>query len=222
MRSDPTAGRLITLEGVEGVGKSTLLPVLKEFLLSHGVSVLATREPGGTPLGEQLREVLLGTEEPMVAKAELLLMFASRAQHIDTVILPAIRKGTWVLCDRFTDASYAYQGGGRQLGSDRVEAIEGWVQEGLQPDLTLLLDASRETSLARTRQRRSLDRIESEGDEFFERVRQGYLAQAEKHPQRIRQIDANPEFEQVCQTMREVVETAISPWLRPPSGVEKR
>ncbi len=213
MNGEKNTGRFITLEGAEGVGKSTLLPVLKELLIAQGVEVVATREPGGTPLGEQLREVVLETEEPMVAKAELLLMFASRAQHMESIIVPALNRGAWVLCDRFTDASYAYQGAGRMLGSERVEVIESWVQEGLQPDLTLLLDASRETSLARTQRRRSLDRIESEGDDFFDRVRQGYLVQARKHPQRIRRIDANPKFEQVCQTMREVVLTVIGPWL---------
>lgn len=210
-------GRFITLEGSEGVGKSTLLPEVKKILVARGVDVCCTREPGGTPLGEQLREVLLGTTEPMVAKAELLLMFASRAQHIESVIEPALAAGQWVLCDRFTDASFAYQGGGRKLGFDRVEIIEQWVQEGLQPDLTLLLDASRETSNARTQKRRSLDRIESEGEDFFEEVRNGYLARAARFPERIRVIDANPEFDAVCDNMWAILEPLMGQWFDLPA-----
>ncbi len=210
--TDMQRGRFITLEGAEGVGKSTLLPVVRDLLQSQGIDVVSTREPGGTPLGEQLREVLLGTQEPMVAKAEMLLMFASRAQHIETVIEPALAMGKWVLCDRFTDASYAYQGAGRQLGARRVSVIEDWVQEGLQPDLTLLLDASRETSVARTRRRRAVDRIESEGDEFFARVKQGYLAQASADPERVRIIDANPALEDVTAAMAAVVSDRIEQW----------
>ena len=206
-------GRFISLEGSEGVGKSTLLPEIRKLLVAHGVDVCCTREPGGTPLGEQLREVLLGTTEPMVAKAELLLMFASRAQHIESVIEPALASGRWVLCDRFTDASFAYQGGGRQLGSDRIEVIEEWVQEGLSPDLTLLLDASRETSNARTQKRRSLDRIESEGDEFFEGVRNAYLERAQKFPQRISIIDANQDFDTVRGSMQQILTPKLEEWV---------
>ncbi|OED38294.1 dTMP kinase [Chromatiales bacterium (ex Bugula neritina AB1)] len=210
--ADKQRGRFITLEGAEGVGKSTLLPVVRDVLQRYGFEVVCTREPGGTPLGEQLREVVLGTEDPMVAKAELLLMFASRAQHIESIIEPALSSGVWVLCDRFTDASYAYQGAGRQLGMQRVSIIEAWVQEGLQPDLTLLLDASRETSLARTRRRRSLDRIETEGDTFFERVRQGYLERARENPSRIQVIDANPDFESVSVAAESVLCRVIDQW----------
>ncbi len=206
-------GRFITLEGAEGVGKSSLLPKVRETLERYDIRVITTREPGGTPLGEQLREVLLNTSEPMCAKAELLLMFASRAQHIETLIEPALASGAWVLCDRFTDASFAYQGGGRQLGTERIGTIEGWVQEGLQPDLTLLLDASRETSVERTQKRRVLDRIESEGDQFFERVRQAYLDRAGQHPQRIEVIDANPDFDTVCESMRQALAPRLEAWL---------
>lgn len=206
-------GRFITLEGSEGVGKSSLLPEVQKVLTSHGVDVCCTREPGGTPLGEQLREVLLGTTEPMVAKAELLLMFASRAQHIESVIEPALASGRWVLCDRFTDASFAYQGGGRQLGFDRIETIEDWVQEGLKPDLTLLLDATRETSNARTRRRRSLDRIESEGDDFFERIRNAYLERAKLFPGRIRVLDANQDFDTVRRSMQETLIPLLTEWI---------
>lgn len=206
-------GRFITLEGAEGVGKSSLLPKVRATLERFNVNVLCTREPGGTPLGERLRDVLLNTEESMCAKAELLLMFASRAHHIETVIEPALARGSWVLCDRFTDASFAYQGGGRQLGSEKIEIIENWVQEGLQPDLTLLLDASRDTSIARTRKRRVLDRIESEGNDFFERVRQAYLNRAEQFPDRIEVIDANPDFSTVCSTMEALLVSRLQHWL---------
>jgi len=191
-------GRLITLEGVEGVGKSTVLPA------------------GGTELGEQLRDVLLNTDQDIVPNAELLLMFAARAQHAEKVIAPALKNGIWVLCDRFTDASFAYQGGGRQLGAERVGIIEQWVLGDLNADLTLLLDASRETSLERTKKRRELDRIETEGDDFFERVRVAYLERARTFPDRIKVIDANPDFETVTASIRLQLEQSCSQWLIAP------
>jgi len=206
-------GRLITLEGVEGVGKSTVVPVVKDFLVSRGVEVLHTREPGGTELGEQLRDVLLNTDQEILPKAELLLMFAARAQHVEKVVTPALEKGTWVLCDRFTDASFAYQGGGRELGSDSVAVIEKWVLGSLNADLTLLLDASRETSLERTKRRRELDRIETEGDEFFERVRQAYLERAKMYPQRIKIVDANPDIGTVSAAIFKQLEASCCDWL---------
>jgi len=206
-------GRLITLEGVEGVGKSTVVPVVKDFLVSRGVEVLHTREPGGTELGEQLRDVLLNTDQEILPKAELLLMFAARAQHVEKVVIPALEKGTWVLCDRFTDASFAYQGGGRELGSDSVAVIEKWVLGSLNADLTLLLDASRETSLERTKRRRELDRIETEGDEFFERVRQAYLERAKMYPQRIKIVDANPDIGTVSAAIFKQLEASCCDWL---------
>ncbi len=206
-------GRLITLEGVEGVGKSTLLPVVKDFLVEQGVDVLHTREPGGTQLGEQLRDVVLNTDQEIVPKAELLLMFAARAQHAEKVIAPALAKGKWVLCDRFTDASFAYQGGGRELGEDRVAIIEQWVLEGLNADLTLLLDASRETSLERTKRRREFDRIETEGDEFFEKVKLAYLDRAASYPERIKIIDANPDFDTVAESVRVQLIESCGQWL---------
>ncbi len=206
-------GRLITLEGVEGVGKSTLLPVIKEFLIEQGAEVVHTREPGGTELGEQLRDVLLNTDQEIVPKAELLLMFAARAQHAEKVIAPALAEGKWVLCDRFTDASFAYQGGGRELGAERIGIIENWVLEGLNADLTLLLDATRETSLERTKKRRELDRIETEGDEFFARVKLAYLDRAATYPDRIKIIDANPDFETVANSVRAQLTTSCGQWL---------
>ena len=209
-------GRLITLEGVEGVGKSTVLPVVKDFLTERGVEVLLTREPGGTELGEQLRDVLLNTDQEIVPNAELLLMFAARAQHAEKIIIPALKNGIWVLCDRFTDASFAYQGGGRQLGAERVGVIENWVLGDLNADLTLLLDATRETSLERTKKRRELDRIETEGDEFFERVRVAYLERARKYPDRIKIIDANPDFNTVKISICRQLEQSCSQWLSAP------
>ena len=209
-------GRLITLEGVEGVGKSTVLPVVKDFLTERGVEVLHTREPGGTELGEQLRDVLLNTDQEIVPNAELLLMFAARAQHAEKIIIPALKNGIWVLCDRFTDASFAYQGGGRQLGAERVGVIENWVLGDLNADLTLLLDATRETSLERTKKRRELDRIETEGDEFFERVRVAYLERARKYPDRIKIIDANPDFNTVKISICRQLEQSCSQWLSAP------
>ena len=206
-------GRLITLEGIEEVGKSSLLPVVKNYLTDHGVEVLQTREPGGTELGEQLRDVLLHTDQKILPKAELLLMFAARAQHVETVIEPALASGKWVLCDRFVDASYAYQGGGRKLGSERVAILEQWVLEGLQADLTLLLDASRETTLERTKQRRALDRIETEGDDFFEIVSRAYLERASAMPTRIKVIDANPDFETVSKAVCAQLADSCSKWL---------
>ncbi len=206
-------GRLITIEGVEGVGKSSVLPVVRDFLTEQGVQVLQTREPGGTELGEQLRDVLLNTDQEIVPSAELLLMFAARAQHVEKVIQPALQSGIWVLSDRFTDSSFAYQGGGRQLGAERVEVLERWVLGDLHADLTLLLDATRETSLERTKKRRQLDRIETEGDEFFERVRLAFLQRAKADPLRVKVIDANPDFKTVAASLRVQLEVSCGQWL---------
>ena len=157
--------------------------------------------------------MLLNTDQEITPDAELLLMFAARAQHAEKVIHPALKNGVWVLCDRFTDSSFAYQGGGRQLGFERVEVLEKWVLGELSADLTLLLDASRETSLERTKKRRELDRIETEGDEFFERVRQAYLERARSDPDRIKVIDANPDFETVTLSLRKQLEQSCQQWL---------
>lgn len=209
-------GRLVTLEGVEGVGKSSQLPVVKNFLTERGVQVLQTREPGGTELGEQLRDALLHTDQPIVPNAELLLMFAARAQLVEEVIQPALNKGIWVLSDRFVDASFAYQGGGRRIGAGRVETIEQWVLGDLKADLTLLLDASRETSLERTKKRRELDRIETEGDEFFERVRQAYLDRASANTDRMKVIDANPDFTTVAASVCKQLDVSCGHWFGEP------
>ena len=182
--------RFITLEGGEGVGKTTNLAFIEDYLTTRGVDLLRTREPGGTPLGERIRGLLLDSGG-MNSLSELLLVFAARAQHLDEVIRPALAAGRWVLCDRFTDASYAYQGGGRNLDLSVIGFLEQWVQAGLQPDLTLLLDTSIEVGMSRVRDRGATDRFESEHLGFFEKVRAAYLERADKYPDRIKRVDAS-------------------------------
>lgn len=182
--------RFITLEGGEGVGKTTNLAFIEQHLLARGVDLVRTREPGGTPLGERIRGLLLDAAAGMDSRAELLLVFAARAQHLSEVIRPALAAGRWVLSDRFTDASYAYQGGGRGLDVADIAWFERWVQQTLQPDLTLWLDAPVEVGLARARQRGAADRFESENRYFFEAVRAAYRRRAEQDPGRIKRVDA--------------------------------
>ena len=184
-------GLFITLEGPEGAGKSTNRDYLATRLREQGIDVLLTREPGGTPLAERVRELLLApSEEPMAADTELLLVFAARAQHLAQVIRPALARGAVVLCDRFTDATYAYQGGGRGLSEARIEVLENFVQDTLRPDLTLVFDLPVEVGLARAAARGRLDRFEQEGQPFFEAVRQTYLRRAALQPQRYYILDA--------------------------------
>ncbi len=191
-------GRFITLEGSEGSGKSTNLAFIHQQLQAAGLDVVLTREPGGTPLSERIRELLLDhRNSTMHSDTELLLMFAARAQHINEVILPALERGQWVLCDRFTDATYAYQGAGRGIDVARIAQLEQWVQGDLRPDLTFFLDLPVSVGLARASERAELDRFEREQIDFFERVRQGYLAQVERHPRRYRLVDASQPLEQV-------------------------
>ena len=191
-------GLFITLEGPEGAGKSTNREYLAERLREQGIDVLLTREPGGTPLAERIRELLLDpSDEPMAADTELLLVFAARAQHLQQVIRPALAKGSVVLCDRFTDATYAYQGGGRGLSIERIAQLEQFVQGELRPDLTLIFDLPVEIGLARAAARGRLDRFEQEGRGFFEAVRQAYLQRAEQAPQRYRVLDAGQTLAQV-------------------------
>jgi dTMP kinase len=188
-------GRFITLEGTEGAGKSTALTLVREAIEAAGHRVVVTREPGGTPLGEDLREVLLGHKHTgMSDDAELLLMFAARAEHLHQVIEPALAAGRWVICDRFTDATYAYQGGGRGLPRERIAQLEGWVQGDRRPDLTLLLDLPVAQGLERAGRRSTPDRFESEQTAFFERVRQAYLDIAQREPGRVRTIDASQDL----------------------------
>ena len=181
-------GRFITLEGIDGAGKSTHLNFIAEHLRAQGKPILTTREPGGTPLGEMLRDLVLS--QAMHVETETLIMFASRREHIDKVIVPALEKGIWVISDRFTDATYAYQGGGRGIAAERLATLENWVQDGLQPDLTLLFDVSSEVSQQRLSFNQSLDRFELEQQEFFNRVRKAYLDRANAYRQRIRVIDS--------------------------------
>ncbi|MDQ7073690.1 MAG: dTMP kinase [Gammaproteobacteria bacterium] len=184
--------KFITLEGIEGVGKSSNLIFLLQLLKEKSIPFCQTREPGGTPLGEQLRALLLApTGSSMGSNTELLLMFAARAEHLHALIQPELKKGNWVVSDRFTDASYAYQGGGRGVSKQRILALESWLQEGFQPDLTLLLDAPPEVGLARVRQRGASDRFEQEQVSFFQRVREAYLERAEREPERFRVINAD-------------------------------
>lgn len=191
-------GLFITLEGPEGAGKSTNREYLAERLREQGIDVVLTREPGGTPLAERIRELLLDpSDEPMAADTELLLVFAARAQHLQQVIRPALAKGSVVLCDRFTDATYAYQGGGRGLSIERIAQLEQFVQGELRPDLTLIFDLPVEIGLARAAARGRLDRFEQEGRGFFEAVRQAYLQRAEQAPQRYRVLDAGQTLAQV-------------------------
>ena len=191
-------GKFITLEGGEGVGKTTNLAVVKACLEAAGKRVLLTREPGGTPIGEKIRTILLDKgNAPLLASAELLLVFAARVQHVEEVIRPAIERGEWVLSDRFTDASYAYQGGGRGIDSARIAYLETWLLDNLQPDFTLLLDTSPAIGKCRAGLRAELDRFEIEELAFFERVRQGYLQRAKAMPGRFGVIDAGLPLDQV-------------------------
>lgn len=194
-------GRFICFEGVEGVGKTTNMQFVGNWLTLHGISYVSTREPGGTILGEEVREVLLKhRDEPLCNDAEQLLFFAARAQHIQQVILPNLQQGNWVVCDRFTDASYAYQGGGRGMPMERIAFLEEWVQGGLRPDLVIVLDMPVELGLSRARGRgQAADRIEKEHVAFFERVRDVYLQRAKAHPERYVVVDATRTLDLVQQ-----------------------
>lgn len=198
-------GKFITLEGMDGAGKSTHIPDILAQLQTRGVEVISTREPGGTALGEQLREVLLHT--PMAAETESLLMFAARQEHLSTLILPALERGAYVLSDRFTDASFAYQHGGRGLAAERIAELEQWVQQGLQPDLTLLFDVPVEVSVQRLAAARTPDKFERESADFFRRIRRAYLDRAQQFPERFRIIDSNQPLEQVKLAVRAALST---------------
>ncbi len=196
--------KFITLEGIEGVGKTSNLLYIKELLESSGHSCVVTREPGGTKLGESLRGLLLShTDDGMSADAELLMMFAARAEHLAKVIKPALAAKQTVLCDRFTEATYAYQGGGRLLDVAKISRLEAWVQGDLRPDLTVILDAPVEVGRARAGKRSEPDRIEKEQDSFFQRVRAAYIELAEHNPHRICLIDASLTLAEVQQQIRE-------------------
>ena len=200
-------GRLITLEGGEDAGKSTVLETVRAQLAARGIDVLVTREPGGTPAGEAIRSVLLDPGlKGLCAETELLLMFASRAQLVRDVVLPALSAGRWVLSDRFTDASFAYQGGGRGQPIERIAELERWAAAGLQPHLTLLLDLPVADGMRRANGRGSADRIEMENVDFFERVRAAYRARAAAEPGRFRVVDAGRPLEEVLGDVRDNID----------------
>lgn len=195
--------KFITFEGVDGAGKSTHLAWFAQALRQKGVDLLVTREPGGTPLGERLREILLN--HPMHPETEALLMFAARREHVEQVIRPALRQGTWVISDRFSDASFAYQGGGRGVSIAKLEQLEQWVHGDLQPDLTLLFDIPTEIARQRLANNESLDRFEQEQGAFFEKVRQAYLARSQKMPSRFALIHAGKSRDEVQQNLEEII-----------------
>ena len=195
-------GKFITFEGVDGAGKSTHIAAFADTLRQHGKTVITTREPGGTALGEQLRDLLL--HQPMHLETEALLMFAARREHLAQLITPALMRGEWVISDRFTDASFAYQGGGRGLSLDKLTQLEHWVQGDLQPDLTLLFDVPLEVARERLQRTRNPDKFEQEQDDFFVRVRQVYLQRAQQFPQRIRVIDSTQPIDQISAELQQL------------------
>jgi dTMP kinase len=210
MATSPIRGRFITLEGIEGAGKSTVAQLVSEWLASRGVTARVTREPGGTPLAERVRKIVLARgDEAVSPRAETLLMFAARSIHVENLIRPALARGEWVLCDRFTDASRAYQGYGRGMDLAWIDQLANAVHGDLQPDCTLLLDLPVEVGLTRARSRSGMaaDRFEAEAAEFFERVRQGYLQIARAEPMRVRVIDAAAPLPSVSQQVTAVLES---------------
>jgi dTMP kinase len=203
-------GLFITLEGGEGAGKSTALGFIETWLRQSGSNPLMTREPGGTRAGEEIRAILLHSHDlALTAEAEMLLMFAARAEHLDQVVRPALAQGRIVVCDRFTDATYAYQGGGRGLPAERIAVIEQWVQGDLRPDLTLLFDVPVAVGLQRAGQRSAPDRFERENHGFFERVRQTYLERARADSRRMRVIDASRSIDEVEQQIGKVLDEIV-------------
>jgi dTMP kinase len=197
----------ISLEGSEGVGKSTSLAFVKQYIESLGHQVLITREPGGTALAEEIRSLLLTKrDESVEINTELLLMFAARCQHVEQVIKPALEQGKWVICDRFVDASYAYQGAGRGIAVSKITELEDWCLQGFKPDLTILLDMPVELGLERTKQRGEADRFEVEKISFFKAIREAYLNRAKNEPDRITVIDASPDLETVQASLEKLLE----------------
>ena len=204
-------GKFITVEGIEGTGKSTNIDFLTGLIEKRGFEVLRTREPGGTPMAEQIRQLLLDhDQENLPAIAELLLFFASRSLHLSNTIIPSLQQGKWVVCDRFTDASRAYQGSGRGLDLDRIERLAEWVQEGVEPDMTLLLDAPAEIGMERAAARGEGDRMDNEELAFYQRVRAGYLTLADMHPDRFAVVDASRPLADVQVSIEAELESVFS------------
>lgn len=204
-------GRFITLEGGEGVGKSTNLEYLRARLVARGIDVLVTREPGGVPVAEELRDFILG-HQGLLPEAELLLMFSARVHHVREKIRPALDRGQWVLSDRFVDASYAYQGGGRGIDWGHITCLEQWLLADCRPDLTLLLDAPVETGLSRAHARGEINRFDNEEVEFLQRVRQAYLERWREEPGRIRRIDASLPLPQVQDQITRLLDEVLTTW----------
>ncbi|MBC3879986.1 dTMP kinase [Undibacterium sp. LX40W] len=202
------SGKFITFEGIDGAGKSTHINFVQQLIEAQGISVIATREPGGTELGETLRSILLN--QKMHLETEAMLMFASRREHLAQVIEPALAAGKWLISDRFTDASFAYQGGGRHLSIDKLNALENWVHPHLQPDLTFLFDVPISVAKARLDATRTLDKFEKEDAEFFNNTRNEYLRRAQEFPQRFRVIDSTRSIEEIRDELRDIVENLIA------------
>lgn len=205
-------GKFISIEGIEGAGKSTQISFIRDFLEAQGKRVVVSREPGGTELGEQIRELLLAPREAgMSEDAELLLMFAARAEHIHQVIKPALERGDWVLCDRFVDATFAYQGGGRGIDRDRIETISDWTLKGIQTDLTLLFDLPVAVGQSRViKRQQEKDRFEQEKAAFFEKIRDCYLQRAKAEPERIKCIDASRNIEAIQSQLSQILKALLS------------
>lgn len=205
-------GKFISIEGVEGAGKSTQLNFIQQYLTEQGKTVVVTREPGGTDLSEQIRTLLLNPTEPaMAVDTELLLMFAARAEHIAQVIKPALEQGNWVLCDRFVDATFAYQGGGRGVEYQRIKTLADWTLQGLMPDLTLLFDLPVEVGLQRVKQRQqATDRFEQEQKAFFEKIRESYLHSAIAEPERLKVVDSNLPIASIQQQLIQLLAPLMS------------
>ena len=203
-------GKFITLEGIDGAGKSTHLSWIADYLRSQGIPVLTTREPGGTQLGEHIRSLLLDHRQMMHAETETLLMFAARREHLDKVILPALDQGNWVLSDRFADESYAYQGGGRGVLIEKLQILEAWIQEGFQPDLTLYFDLSIEAARLRMQSIKIADRFEKEQNDFFHRVRAAYLARANQCPERIQMLDASHSITDISHQLQKILRSFLT------------
>lgn len=203
-------GRFLSLEGVDGAGKSTHIPFIEQLLRQHGLAVVVTREPGGTVLGETLRELLL--HQPMHLKTETLLMVAARNEHIEQVIAPALAQGQWVLCDRFSDATFAYQGGGRQLGASAIETLEQWVHPDLWPDHTWFFDLPLALAMERLHAHRVLDRFEQEQDSFFVRTQQFYQQRAQSQPQRFCTVDSSQSIATIQQQLQQQIQQLVTQW----------
>ncbi len=212
MNADDIKGKFITIEGIEGVGKSTNVNFIAKYIIDAGFQAVVTREPGGTPVSEAIRGIILSEfDEEMYGETELLLLYAGRFQHVENMIKPALKKGKWVVCDRFTDATYAYQGAGRGIPITKIDELYHWTLGNFEPDLTVLLDAPVDLAFERILKLRDLDRIEKEKKSFFERIRAQYLDMAKRHPERYRVVDAARPLEDVQKTIKGILDEFIHP-----------